>query len=737
MAEENRNDVYRDLRDTLTNQFTKIIETIKEEDLRKAELEESLKERSSYLERKIDEELSYIGVETEGLSDEEKEKKIYELREKFSDNRSIYYDRLGELAYGREDILHRQTEIENIEQNLKDTVQRDVDIIVKFQKSLKETINERTEKIVALTKENEVRGIAINSDEIEPIEREVFDLQNKLDIITNFLEKYGSLEALREVISKKQEREEVGYWMDDEPTEYGYFDDMIRGKNKAKKQAIPTQEKPVAQPVKDKKAKESKDETKQEKSKPEQTANSDTIKKGVPYKYEIEGEDEGEKPKASKGKDVANISEGQRGSDGGKGTKPEGQKDSNNGKGPGEPTTPESGRIELIKFEIYKTLPSYLIITADGKEERFYPIDKKDKKYIEEDVYKRLRGKDKKLLQEKFGNMQDIEKVFDRGLENVLMQFDIKHGLVKDGEANQTARFYQMFNDMSDSGKMKDPLNISYNLSELHSADMNISDKRALKRMVRSLDKHNMAWYIAKPKNFFARLFGGVKLLGDGKENAKNIEETAREETVTEQIKKMTPQEVAEIYKNVSKESSFNERIFWEQMGLSDEEIKAVKDELAKENPCKKFREDMRKTAEKSEERHDVVLTEDMKKAIKIDYTDLYDTPGFSDTEFARKYGLTNEQLADIRDIVIAEETARFVAKSQVEDKKQKAEAAAKTEKGTTPETPEEMADRILRENPEAGQEWRDMRLKEINDELRERGLYDAAEVGHEPDDER
>lgn len=585
---------------------------------------------------------------------------------------------------------------------------------------------------------------------------------------------------------------------------------------------------------KDPKETKSSNDEKAKRLKSKENAEPETIKKGVLYEYEIEGEDEGEKPKASKGKDVANISEGQRGSDGGKGTKPEeqkgsdngkgtkpeGQKDSDNGKGPGEPTTPESGRIELIKFEIYKTLPSYLIITADGKEERFYPIDKKDKKYIEEDVYKRLRGKDKKLLQEKFGNMQDIEKVFDRGLENVLMQFDTAHGIARDAKASQTARFYQMFNDMSDSGKMKDPLNISYNLSELHSADMNRSDKRALKRMVRNLDKHNMAWYIAKPKNFFARLFGGVKLLGDGKENAKNIEETAREETVTEQIKKMTPQEVAEIYKNVSKESSFNEKIFWEQMGLSDEEIKAVKDELAKENPCKKFREDMRKTAEKPEERHNVVLTEDMKKAIKRDYTDLYDTPGFSDTEFAKKYGITNEQLADIRDIVIAEKTARFVAKSQAEDKKQKAEAAAKTEKGTVqettgtapetpqggegwehmsmreindalinigldeaasignesevgerveetvvtdnteaststeklgvgttgtaPETPEEMADRILRENPKAGQGWEHKNIEEINAELEAIGLYNdadagkaAEDVGREPDDER
>lgn len=551
-------DTYEKLRETLKNQFSGIIEQIKDGDARKEEIEQSLEENKSHLAMGIDGELSYLGVDVQNLSDEEKDSKLSELREKFAAEPNIY-GRLSELEAMSEDVKFQQKEIASIEENLNKSVEKSVNSITKYQDSVKSQIKERKSKIRALKKQNKERGDTLNSNEIEQLDLEIKKLEGYLSITENFLEKYGSLEALRKAIAEKEKREEIGYWMDEDKKEYDYFDDMIgTSRRKQKVDKLKTPSKTPSKKASTKKKEEKTTKLDSPNKEEEQAAPAEPPKEKEeqaapvePPKEKVEPTTPVEPPKEKE--ELTAPTEPPKG-------KGEPIPPTEPPKGKEGPTTPVDNlkyTIKSISCVIENNEPVYYAIIED---ENGTPIK------ISKQAYKGFENY-KSLTKEEVDGFKEVghkkpKNTIDANIYDLLNEIDNKLGT--SGVSQYLNMIWKSFRD-----KQEKAFDIAYDFSELWEKPKNADDKEKLaelRKIAKTCKRNKLASYEKAP-NAFKRLWKKLTQKAIPEETTKEKSES-REKIVIEEgpREELTPNKVMEHYKEMHDEEGFDIEEFVKNM---------------------------------------------------------------------------------------------------------------------------------------------------------------------------
>lgn len=494
--EENKNS-YDKLREVLVNQFTGVIEQIKQEDIRKEEIQLNIEQQENYYAIGLETELQDLGYNVGNISDDEKDRKLSEIRQRINPA-SEEYARLSELESMNENIKFQQQEIENIEKNLNAVVEKNVNSIKNYQESVKAQIETRKQQVEKLTKSNETRGDDQNTNEIEQLNLEISKLEGFLSVTDNFLAKYGTLEALREAIISKQEKEEIGYWMNDEQIEYGYFDDLMENKNNAKETESEKQEPVKPEPVK----------TEPVKAEPI---------KAEPVKPEP--------------------------------VKPEPVKP--------EPVKPEPAKSEYQIVGVYCVIennePKYYA-TLENPEGVVFNTSQPDFKTFAN--YRSLKQSDIDAF-EKEGFILP-EQYIDANIFDLL--YDIDQKLGTNGLQQYLNMIQESYTGKND--KNNNTMDIEYDLSELWEKPKNQEDKEKLaelKKLAKTCKKEKIGTYTKAP-NVFKRMWHKItqKLITDGSEKMpEKVANTAKmQEGPKEEL--LTPEVIKEHYISMHDEPGFD-----------------------------------------------------------------------------------------------------------------------------------------------------------------------------------
>lgn len=239
----------QELKETMVNQFTKIIEKM-------LETENSEAQRFDNFYKKIAE-LNLDGAPVIGDID----KDIEELRRKYytTNYDSREFETYSAIEEAIVEYKSQEDAVENMLKESKETIQKNIDM-------LKEQIKGNQTKIEKLQAEKDKirNGKSLKSEERELLTKDEIDeldfdikllensnenSQNKVDIMEEFLTEYGSLEDLKRLIDEKNEKEEAREdrilkaqyqrYAGKRPGEnirtvkkekYGYFDEYLAGK---------------------------------------------------------------------------------------------------------------------------------------------------------------------------------------------------------------------------------------------------------------------------------------------------------------------------------------------------------------------------------------------------------------------------------------------------------------------------------------------------------------------------
>ena len=226
MEQENK------VREIIENEFLKFKQQVRDEDIRMDEILEGIEESKRKFSMGIDAELEYLGINLEGLSEDDKIKKLYELREKHGSiqadesGEENHMEQLDELCNENERLLKEEKAVKKIEKELNKELKRIVTSVKKYIKKIEIQIGEEREKIEKLREEDRKIGLEGRSEnEIDDIEAKIKRLEGFSSIALNFLNRYNTIEKIRHLIQldiameKEAEEKVIREWLGEETTQ--------------------------------------------------------------------------------------------------------------------------------------------------------------------------------------------------------------------------------------------------------------------------------------------------------------------------------------------------------------------------------------------------------------------------------------------------------------------------------------------------------------------------------------